>query len=124
VALSTILVRRIAATEQQISLLIVPQLVTVAGSGLIMAAHFVPPTATDLALLLASGGFNAVAQLLLILAARRVTAASIGQAQFSQLIWAVVLGALLFAEPADAWSLAGVALIVGAGLLRLSERTS
>ena len=124
VALSTILVRRMAATERQSSLLLMPQLVTVVGSGLIMAPHFVVPAPNELGLMLASGGFNAVAQLLLILAARQVTAASIGQAQFSQLIWAIVLGAVFFTEPPDAWSLAGVAVIIGAGLLRLRDRVA
>lgn len=124
VALSTILIRRIAASERQTSLLVMPQLVTLVASSLIMTTHFVQPSAMDLGLLLISGAFIAVAQLTLILAARRVTAASIGQAQFSQLIWAIVIGALFFAEQPDLWSVAGVALIIGAGLLRLRDRTS
>jgi drug/metabolite transporter (DMT)-like permease len=124
VALSTIIIRRIASSERQTSLLVMPQLVTVVASGLIMTTHYVQPTLTDLGLLLISGAFIAVAQLTLILAARRVSATSIGQAQFSQLIWAIVLGALFFAEQSDVWSLAGVAVIVIAGLLRLRDRTT
>lgn len=122
VALSTVLVRRIAGTERQISLLVMPQLVTAVASGLVMTTHFVTPSPIELALMLASGAFGAIAQLLLVLAARRIGAAAIGQAQFSQLAWAVVLGALFFAEPPDLWSLAGVALIAVGGLLRLRDR--
>ena len=72
VALSTILIRRIAGTERRISLLIVPQLVTVIGSGVVMATHYVPPSASDFGLLIISSAFIAVAQLTLILAAQRV----------------------------------------------------
>ena len=122
VALSTILVRRIAATERQTSLLVLPQLVTGIASALVMRTHYVTPTPLELGLIQVYGAFGAVAQLLQILAARRVSAASIGQAQFSQLIWAVVLGALFFAEPPDLWSLAGIVLIIAAGLLRLRDR--
>jgi drug/metabolite transporter (DMT)-like permease len=122
VALSTILVRRVAATERQTSLLLMPQLVTGIASAVVMSTHYVSPTPLELGLVVMSGAFGAVAQLLLILAARRVSAAAIGQAQFSQLIWAVVLGALFFAEPPDAWSLAGIVLIIVAGLLRLRDR--
>lgn len=124
VALSTILIRRIAGTERRISLLIVPQLVTVIGSGVVMATHYAPPSASDFGLLIVSGAFIAVAQLTLILAAQRVPAATIGQAQFSQLIWAIVLGALVFAEPPDVWSVAGVLVIIAAGFLTIRDRSA
>jgi drug/metabolite transporter (DMT)-like permease len=122
VALSTILVRRMAGSERRISLMIVPQLVTVAGAGAIMTTHYVQPTGMELGLLLLSGGILAAAQLILILAAQRVPATTIAQAQFSQLIWAIVIGALFFAEPPDAWSVAGVVAIIAGGLLTLRDR--
>ncbi len=122
VALSTILVRRIATTERRTSLLIVPQLVTVIASGAIMTTHYVQPSVTDIGLLVLSGILLAGAQLTLILASQRVPATTIGQAQFSQLIWAVVIGALFFAEHPDIWSIAGVAVIAAAGLLTLRDR--
>jgi drug/metabolite transporter (DMT)-like permease len=122
VALSTIIIRRIASSEKRTSLLLMPQLVTAIGSGLIMTTHFVPPTAMDIGLLLISGAFIALAQLTLILASQKLPAATIGQAQFSQLIWAIVLGALFFAEAPDGWSVAGVVVIIVAGLLTLRDR--
>ncbi len=122
VALSTILVRRIAGTERRISLLIMPQLVTVIGAGAIMTTHYVTPQPMEFGLLLLSGIILALAQLMLILAAQRVPAASIAQTQFSQLIWAIVIGALFFAEMPDAWSVAGVAVIIAAGMLTLRDR--
>jgi drug/metabolite transporter (DMT)-like permease len=122
VALSTILVRRIAGTERRISLLIMPQLVTLIGSGVVMTTHYVHPTGTEFGLLLLSGAIFAVAQLLLILAAQRVPAATIAQTQFSQLIWAILIGALFFAEAPDAWSVVGVIAIIAGGLLTLRDR--
>lgn len=122
VALATVLIRRIAPTENRSSLLIVPQLVTAIGSGAVLTTHYTAPTMMELVLLLVSGGFIGLAQLFMILAARRVPAGTIGQAQFSQLIWAILLGALLFREIPDVWSLVGVAVIAAGGLLTLSDR--
>ena len=122
VALSTILIRRIASTEKRTSLLIIPQLVTAVASGLIMTTHYVPPSMTDFGLLLISGALFALAQLMMILAARRLPATTIGQTQFSQLIWAVALGAVFFAETPVVWSIVGVAVIVVAGFLTARDR--
>jgi drug/metabolite transporter (DMT)-like permease len=69
-----------------------------------------------------SGVFVAIAQFCLVLAARRVPATTIGQAQFSQMIWAILAGALIFEEYPDFWSLTGIAVIAIAGLLTLSDR--
>jgi drug/metabolite transporter (DMT)-like permease len=122
VALSTILVRRIASTEKRTSLLLMPQIVTAAAAGAIMTTHWVTPTALDLGLMALSGVFVAIAQFCLVLAARRVPATTIGQAQFSQMIWAIIAGALIFEEYPDLWSLAGIAVIAIAGLLTLRDR--
>lgn len=122
VAFSTILVRRIATTERRTALLMIPQIVTAAISGAIMTTHWVTPSVVDLGFMALSAVFVAIAQLCLILAARRVPAATIGQAQFSQLIWAILGGALFFAEVPDLWSLLGIAVIAIGGLLTLSDR--
>ncbi len=122
VALSTILVRRIASSEKRTSLLMMPQIVTVVVAGAVMTTHWVTPSATDIGLLAISGVFIALAQFLLVLAARRVQATTIGQAQFSQLVWAILFGAAFFAEYPDLWSLIGIAVIAIGGLVTLSDR--
>ena len=122
VALSTILVRRIASSERRTSLLLVPQIVTAGVSGAIATTHWVTPSAIDFGFMALSAVFVAIAQLCLVLAARRVQATTIGQAQFSQLIWAILGGAAFFAEYPDLWSLVGIGVIAVGGLLTLSDR--
>jgi drug/metabolite transporter (DMT)-like permease len=73
--------------------------------------------------MLVSGGFAALGQLALLLAARRVPANVLGQTQYSQLFWAVAAGALFFAEYPDVLAVIGVAIIAAAGLLTLTSKT-
>ena len=52
-------------------------------------------------------------------AARQAPAAHIGPTQYSQMIWAVVLGYVLFGDGVDLPMVAGIVLIVASGLLTL-----
>ena len=56
------------------------------------------------------------------ISARLAPANVLGQAQYSQLFWAIAAGALFFAEYPDLLAIAGVAVIVVAGLLTLTTR--
>lgn len=94
----------------------------IAFTGAVMATHYVSPTMPELGLMLISGGFAALGQFALLLAARLAPANVLGQAQYSQLFWAIAAGALFFAEYPDLLAIAGVAVIVVAGLLTLTMR--
>src|ERR1700741_4307302 len=52
-------------------------------------------------------------------AARQAPAAYIGPTQYSQMIWAVLLGYVLFGDGVDLPMVAGIVLIVASGLLTL-----
>ncbi|WP_313611263.1 DMT family transporter [Rhizobium sp.] len=71
-------------------------------------------------LLLAGYGlFAAVGNVLVMYAARYAPAAMIGPTQYSQMLWAILFGYLIFGDHIDGWMLIGIALIVGSGLLTL-----
>jgi len=66
--------------------------------------------------LLAGGALSGVAQLLLLAAFRRVGLATLAPLNYVQLLLAVLISSFWFQRPPDGWALAGIALIMAAGL--------
>jgi drug/metabolite transporter (DMT)-like permease len=57
-----------------------------------------------------------VAQALFVVATTYAPADRLGATQYSQILWALLIGALFFDEWPDAMALFGIAIVVGAGL--------
>jgi S-adenosylmethionine uptake transporter len=85
-------------------------------NGAIMSFDFRVPAPADFLLLAISGLCGGAGQLLLMAATRAAPANRIAPAQYSQIIWAIALGALFFSELPDATSFVGIALVTFAGL--------
>ncbi len=77
---------------------------------------WVMPTARDTALLVAAGLVTAAAQLLMTNAYRTGESTLIAPFEYGAIVHAVVFGALLWGEMPDHWSLAGIAVLILAGL--------
>ena len=81
---------------------------------------FMPPITLppwpEMALLIAGGAVSGGAQLLLLAAFRRVTAATLAPLNYVQLLLAVLISTLWFQRPPDAPALAGMGLIAVAGM--------
>lgn len=120
VATTVIILRRIGGTEKRTSLLLVPQLLAMTVCALAATPTFRPPTGRELAIMAAAGLIGALGQFALLAAARRAPASAIGQAQYSQLLWAVAIGALFYAEFPDPPALAGLALVAASGVANLA----
>jgi drug/metabolite transporter (DMT)-like permease len=67
------------------------------------------------------GAFIAAGNRLSLLSLRLSPASVIAPTHYSQMIWAVILGAYFFNEVPDAWTLIGLAVIAGAGLLTFAR---
>jgi drug/metabolite transporter (DMT)-like permease len=121
-ALTVIILRRIGRDEKRTSLLGIPQLyalgVSVAGT----AVQFVTPTLVELAMLVVAGLLGALGQFALLSATRRAPANAVGQTQYSQLIWAVTIGALFYAEYPNWLAITGLVVIGAAGLMTIAEQ--
>jgi drug/metabolite transporter (DMT)-like permease len=76
----------------------------------------VAPTVLDTAVIVVAGLLGAAGQLLLLSASQQAPAFVISQAQYSQLIWAALIGAIFFREYPDGFALIGLAIIIIAGL--------
>jgi len=127
-ALTVIILRKISGEERRSVLLAVPFTYSIVVSGLLSIPGFVVPSGRQLMLMALSGVLGALGQAALLAATRRVSASTVGQAQYSQLIWAVLVGAVFYAEYPDIWTIVGLLVIAAAGIFtavrqRLAERT-
>jgi drug/metabolite transporter (DMT)-like permease len=77
------------------------------------------PDGIELVHLAAAGILVGIGQFTMLAAARAVTAVRLAPVQYSQMAWAVGLGAIFYHEYPDLLMLAGIALIVVSGLFTL-----
>jgi drug/metabolite transporter (DMT)-like permease len=120
VASTVIILRRIAGGEKLTSLLGVPMLFGGTLSLLLAIPGFTWPRLTDLIVVAAGGLLGAMGQFLLLQASKRAPAGAVGQAQYSQLVYAVLIGAVFYSEFPDWIAICGLALIVAAGLANVA----
>ncbi|MGV8939382.1 MAG: DMT family transporter [Allorhizobium sp.] len=123
-AVSIIIFRRMGPSEKNISLYGAGLLGAMAMSGLAMIPGFQAPTGEQWLLLGGYGLLGALGNILLMYAAAHAPAAVLGPTQYSQMLWAILFGYLVFGDHVDLPIILGSVLIVGSGLLTiLRERT-
>jgi len=114
-ALVSVVVRKIGGEERSVVLLLYPMLANVAVMGSLLPFVYVPMP------LMHFGGMALVALGALVAMSLMIRAYKTGEAvvvapmQYSQMIWAVVYGVLLFHETPDAATLLGAAVIALSG---------
>jgi len=89
------------------------------------APFFLPdpwPTPADAAIIIALGACSGLAQVLLIAAFQRVSAATLAPLNYFQLLLAVLFSTFWFQRPPDALALAGMALIMASGVFLAMRR--
>ncbi|AYD64032.1 DMT family transporter [Achromobacter sp. B7] len=89
------------------------------------APFFLPdpwPTPGDAAIIIALGACSGLAQVLLIAAFQRVSAATLAPLNYFQLLLAVLFSTFWFQRPPDALALAGMALIMASGVFLAMRR--
>jgi Permeases of the drug/metabolite transporter (DMT) superfamily len=118
-AITTTILRHVAQRERRLSLVGLQVLYSGIINGVLMVPDFVVPTFEQLAILLAIGLLGGMGGLLLIQATRQTPANLIAPVQYSQLIWAILFGAMFFGEYPDWVAIAGMFVVVGAGLLNV-----
>lgn len=82
----------------------------------LLAAHIPLPSWPQALLLLGGGLVSGCAQLMLLGAFARVSAATLAPLNYIQLLLAVLISALWFHRPPDGFALAGIGLIIAAGV--------
>lgn len=122
VALVAVLSRKIGGRAPLGLMLIQPMLANVVLLGMILPFYFRPMPLMDVGLILVHGACAFVAMGFMILAYRRAQAAVVAPMQYSQVVWALVYGALLFNEVPSIYTVAGSAIVIASGALILVGR--
>jgi drug/metabolite transporter (DMT)-like permease len=78
-----------------------------------------PTNPWHIALLAVFGAFGSFGHYLLIAAHRLVPASSLAPFMYTQLVWAILLGYLIFGDVPSRWTLAGAGVVVASGLYLL-----
>jgi drug/metabolite transporter (DMT)-like permease len=122
-ALLMITTRAFKSTESTAALMLYPQL-GMSLTGIVLAPYFwVTPSLVDLGLFALAGLFGSVGVMCLTHAFRLGPAAVISPFEYSALIWATLLGFLLWGELPDAITLVGAGIVISSGLYIIYRET-
>lgn len=118
-----ILTRKLSGIEHPMTSLFWGALVGTAMLSPFLGAAWMPPASlSDALLFMLLGAFGFAGHLLLIRAYEHATVALLAPLHYSQLVWVLLLGWLLFGEFPDLWSLLGMAIIVVSGLALVNRQ--
>jgi drug/metabolite transporter (DMT)-like permease len=123
-AVAILLVRKLSATDSTASIALYSNLTVVLVTGCLLPFQFILPTWSDLVLMAASGLIGGTALLILIGAYRRAPAALVAPFQYSQMVWAILLGLLIWGDVPDPAKLLGAAIVASSGLFILYRETA
>jgi drug/metabolite transporter (DMT)-like permease len=116
-SVSVVTMRLVSGQERKISLFALPSLFILAGNAIGIAVFGLSwPGWMLLGALVICGILGGAGYLLQIAAVTLAPASRIAPMQYSQIVWALLFGAVFFAEVPDALGLAGLGIVVAAGL--------
>jgi len=122
-ALLMITTRAFKSTESTAALMLYPQL-GMSLTGIAFAPLFwVTPSLSDLGLFALAGMFGSVGVMCLTNAFRLAPAATISPFEYTALIWATLLGFLLWGELPDTYTLIGAGIVISSGLYIIYRET-
>lgn len=119
IACTAVVTRKIGTREHSHTLIVYPMLVNLLVTGICLIFVYQPVDGKTLASMAAVGGLGVLGQALNIRAYRTTEAQFVAPTQYSQMIWAVVFGALLFKESVDMSVILGSSIIIFSGLMFL-----
>jgi len=116
-AISLTTIRLLSGAERRVTLFAVPGLLTISANlvGMAVIGAIWPSPAVFGALLIA-GVLGGIGYLLQLKGVSLAPASRVAPMQYSQIIWALIYGALFFSELPDVISIAGLAVVVASGL--------
>jgi drug/metabolite transporter (DMT)-like permease len=123
-ACAILLVRKLSVTETTTSIAFYSSLTVLVVTSALFGHSFVMPHMLDLALMAGSGLLGGSALLILIAAYRRTPAALVAPFQYTQMLWAIVLGALFWDDLPETAMLLGASIVAASGLFILYRETT
>jgi drug/metabolite transporter (DMT)-like permease len=122
-ALGFIVLRRIGPSEKSAAVLFAVFVALALAAAPLALRDWVAPTSGELLTLVLAGLLQGGGQAGLVLATREAPAAVVAPFQYSQMLWAVLFGLLLFGDWPQPVLFVGLALVVGSGLYTLWRET-
>jgi drug/metabolite transporter (DMT)-like permease len=120
---SVMLLRHMRRTETAGAQMVYPTLVTVTCTGLLMCWVWVRPTPVEWLLLLGTGLFSGTAGICIVIAYRGASATVVAPFQYTQMLWGLGYGYLLWGQTASRQTLAGAAVVILTGVYILHRET-
>ena len=117
--ITTTTLRKIAPVETRVSLLGWPLGYIVVVNGILMLPTFHWPSWEEFALLMTIGALGGTGNIVFIAATRRSPVSQIAPAQYSQIAWAIVFGALFFHEYPDFVAYCGLVIVALGGIMNV-----
>jgi drug/metabolite transporter (DMT)-like permease len=122
-ALALIVARRIGNSETGSSLLVSMMVALLVVSGPVIPMVYIESSLSDLGMLAGLGLLMGLGHLGLIQALRLAPSAVVAPFHYSQIVWAVIFGLLLFGNRPTVWVIAGSTVIIASGLYILWRET-
>lgn len=122
-AFQLLLARRMGGTETASAVCFYSFVITASATAVPMVADFIPPDRVAWECFTLCGLFNGFGLLCIVAAFRRAPAAVLAPFHYTQMIWGVLVGLLLFGEWPGPALAAGGSLVVGSGLFILFRET-
>ena len=114
---ASIISRKIGRVERSATLILSPLILNIIISGVLLYFVYKPMSLLDLSLMFLLGVLALIGQLCILTGYRNAPAAVVAPMQYSQIIWAIIFGALFFNESVDTLTLVGAAITIIAGIL-------
>lgn len=118
-AIAIVSFRAAGANEKQISLFGSGILGALLICGTLMIGNFEIPTWQEWLMLAGYGLLAALANIIMMHATINAPAVYISTTQYSQMIWAIIIGYLVFGDKVDLPMLVGILFIIGSGVITL-----
>ena len=118
------LLRKTGGTERTVVLMMYPMVAQLAVVSLVMPFVYVPMPLGDMALTAFMGVAAVAGSFAIIAAYRSARAIVVAPMQYSQIIWAAVVGAVLFGETMSLPTIMGTALIILSGIVIVARQDS
>lgn len=114
-ACASIIVRKIGSEERNVVLLLYPMMANLLVMGAALPFVYQPMPLVDLGALALMSVLALLASLGIIAAYKRGSAVTVAPMQYSQMVWAIAFGALLFDERVDLATILGAGVIIASG---------
>jgi S-adenosylmethionine uptake transporter len=115
-AVNVVIIRKTGGVERSVVMILYPLMLQLAVTAALLPLVYRPMPISDLGLTAFMALMAFFGYLLIFAAYRRAPGIVVAPMQYSQIIWAAVLGALLFDETMSTRMILGTALIIAAGL--------